>query len=97
MQSMERQQLTANLNGGKKGYYGFSGRAFPLLGFIIGLGSIVWTYLYAVNKTPPDVKKFPWTDITHTAIHFPEYIIFRIGLMVAPVLLAITFQILKYK
>lgn len=82
--------------GGKKGYYGFKGRAFPLLGFIIGLGSIMWTYFVARSKTPPDVDKFPWTDITHTAIKFPEYIIFRIGMMVCPVLLAITFQILKY-
>jgi hypothetical protein len=56
----------------------------------------MWTYYVAVSKSPPDVKPFPWTDITHTAIHFPEYVIFRIGMMVCPVLLAITFQILKY-
>lgn len=83
------------MNGGKKGYYGFKGRAFPLIGFILGLGSVLATYFVAVSKTPPDVDKFPWTDITHTAIKFPEYIIFRIGMMVAPVVLAITFQILK--
>jgi hypothetical protein len=71
MRSMEREELSANLNGGKKGYYGFKGRAFPLLGFIVGLGSIMWTYYVAVSKSPPDVKPFPWTDITHTAIHFP--------------------------
>lgn len=95
MQDIGRQDLNTQFRGGKKGYYGFKGRAFPLLGFIIGLGSILWTYYVAVTKNPPDVKKFPWTDITHTAIHFPEYVIFRIGMMVCPVLLAITFQILK--
>jgi hypothetical protein len=57
--------------------------------------SIIWTYEVAVNKNPPDVKPFPQTDITHTAIHFPEYIIFRIGLMVAAPLFCISFQILK--
>lgn len=56
----------------------------------------MWTYYVAVSKSPPDVKPFPWTDITHTAIHFPEYVIFRIGMMVCPVILAITFQLLKY-
>lgn len=96
MQAMERTELSESFNGGKKGYYGFKGRAFPLLGVIIGLGSLLWTYYVAVTKSPPDVKPFPWTDITHTAIHFPEYLIFRIGMMVAPVLLAITFQLLKY-
>ena len=69
---------------------------FPLLGVIVGLGSILWSYHVARTKSPPDVKKFPWTDITHTAIHYPEYIVFRIGMMVSPVLLAITFQVLKY-
>lgn len=64
-------ELSAGLNAGKKGYYGFKGRAFPLLGFIVGLGSILWTYYVAVTKSPPDVKPFPQTDITHTAIHFP--------------------------
>lgn len=94
--SMEHENLSDGLNGGKKGYYGFKGRAFPLLGFIVGLGSIMWTYEVAVTNKPPDVKPFPWTDITHTAIHYPEYVIFRIGMMVAPVILAITFQLLKY-
>lgn len=77
-------------------YLGFSGRVFPLLGFLVGLVTIVWTYLVAVSKSPPDVKPFPWTDITHTAIQFPEYIIFRIGLMVAAPLFCISFQVLKY-
>ena len=78
-------------------YLGFDGRIFPLLGFIVSVVSIVWTYEVAVNKTPPDVKPFPWTDITHTAIHFPEYIIFRIGLMVAAPLFCLSFQVLKYE
>lgn len=50
----------------------------------------------ARDKSPPDVPPFPQTDITHTAIKYPEYVIFRIGLMVAPVLFCISFQILKY-
>jgi hypothetical protein len=61
----------------------------------VGLVSIIWTYYIAITNNPPDVDPFPWCDITHTAIHFPEYVIFRIGMMVCPVLLAITFQILK--
>lgn len=77
-------------------YMGFNGRMFPLLGFTISVVSILWTYQVAVSKSPPDVKPFPWTDITHTAIHFPEYIIFRIGLLVAAPLFCISFQILKY-
>lgn len=71
MHDIESNFVNQNLNGGHKGYFGFKGRAFPLLGFIIGLGSILWTYHVAVTKNPPDVKKFPWTDITHTGIHFP--------------------------
>jgi len=67
----ETQEIMLDPEGGKKGFYGFKARAFPLLGFIIGLGSILWTYYVAVSKSPPDVKPFPWTDITHTAIHFP--------------------------
>lgn len=90
---VEGDKLDSNFNGGRKTYYGFKGRAFPLLGFIVGLGSILWTYFVAVSRK--DVDKFPWCDITHTGIHFPEYVIFRIGMMVAPVVLAITFQILK--
>ena len=58
-------------NGGHKGYFGFKARMFPLLGFIVGLGSILWTYDVAVSKSPPDVDKFPWSDITHTGIHYP--------------------------
>ena len=76
-------------------YMAFKGRVFPLLAFIVGFGSIVWTYQVAVGKSPPDVKPFPWTDITHTGIHYPEYIILRIGLMVVAPLFTITFQLLK--
>lgn len=74
----------------------FKGRVFPLLAFLTGFGSIIWTYYVAVSKSPPDVKPFPWTDITHTGIHFPEYIILRIGLLVTAPLFTITFQLLKY-
>ena len=76
-------------------YMAFKGRNFPLLAFIVGFGSIIWTYYVAVTKNPPDVKPFPWTDITHTGIHFPEYIILRIGLLCSGPLFTITFQLLK--
>ena len=69
---------------------------FPLFGAIVGFVSIWATYYVARDKTPPDVKPFPWTDITHCAIHFPEYAIFRVGLMVCAPLFGISFQILKY-
>jgi hypothetical protein len=68
---MNTQEIMIDADGGKKGYYGFKGRVFPLLGCIIGLGSILWTYYVAVTNSPPDVKPFPQDDITHTAIHFP--------------------------
>lgn len=74
----------------------FNAKVFPLLGFLLGLGGILWTYYVAVSKSPPDVKPFPWTDITHTAIHFPEYIIFRIALLASCPIFALTFQTLKY-
>jgi hypothetical protein len=44
---------------------------FPLIGAIVSFVTIIWTYEVAVNKNPPDVKPFPQTDITHTAIKFP--------------------------
>lgn len=87
--------IDQNINRGHRGYYGFKGRAFPLIGSIVGFVSIIWTYYVAVTNNPPDVKKFPWTDITHTGIHYPEYVIFRIGMIICPVVLAISFQILK--
>ena len=76
--------------------FGFSGRAFPLLAFILGFISYVGTYLAARSKNPPDVWPFPDTDILHPAIHYPEYLIYRIGMMVYPVLFLISFQTLKY-
>lgn len=75
--------------------FGFNARMFPFLGAIISTATILGTYFVARSKNPPDVPAFPWTDITHTAIKFPEYVIFRIGMMVTPVLFCISFQILK--
>jgi hypothetical protein len=75
--------------------YGFKSSAFPLVGAIVATFTIFATYFVARDKDPPDVDPFPKTDITHTAIKYPEYVIFRIGLMVAPVLFGISFQILK--
>lgn len=67
-----------------------------MIGGILATFTILATYYVARDKNPPDVPAFPKTDITHTAIKYPEYVIFRIGLMVAPVLFGISFQILKY-
>ena len=78
----------------KGGQYGFNARMFPLLGFIIGVTTVIASYIVARNMG--DVPKFPKTDITHTGIKFPEYTIMRIGLMVVAPLLAIGFQIQKY-
>jgi hypothetical protein len=55
MDSYRTEGLIPDPQAGKKGHYGFKGRAFPLLGFIVGLGSILWTYQVAVSKSPPDV------------------------------------------
>lgn len=68
---------------------------FPLLGALLSTISILWSYYIAVTSNPRHVKPFPWTDITHCAIKFPEYIIFRVGMMVAPVIFGMSFQILK--
>lgn len=76
--------------------YGFSGRAFPMLAGIIGFLSFILTYVVARSKSPPDVWPFPDTDILKPAIHYPEYLIFRIGMMVYPVLFCISFQSMKY-
>ena len=51
--------------------FGFKGRAFPLLSFILGIIGYLGTYLVAVNKNPPDVYPFPGTDLLHPAIHYP--------------------------
>ena len=74
--------------------FGFKARMFPLYGAIISTITILSTYLVARHYH--DVKPFPYTDITHTAIKYPQYVIFRIGMMVSSVLFCISFQILKY-
>lgn len=51
--------------------FGFKGRMFPLLAFLLGFISYTFSYLVAANKHPPDVWPFPDTDILHTAIHWP--------------------------
>jgi hypothetical protein len=91
-----RQQMFVQPTLQKQESYGFSGRAFPLLAFIIGFLSFVLTYVVARTNSPPDVWPFPYTDILHPAIHYPEYLIFRIGMMVYPVLFAISFETMKY-
>ena len=53
------------------GQYGFKGRIFPLLGFVVGVIAVFGSYYVAIKKSPPDVKPFPKTDITHTGIKFP--------------------------
>ena len=77
-----------------KAYIGFNGRMFPLLAGIISAVSILVSYKIAVDNH--DVHPFPNTDITHTGIRYPEYIVLRIGLLVAGPLFTITFQLLKY-
>lgn len=79
----------------KQGMFGFKARMFPLIGAIVSTVTVLWTYYVARSFLPPHVSPFPETDITHCAIKFPEYVIFRIGMMVAPVLFCISFQILK--
>ncbi len=50
---------------------------------------------YKIARSQSDVRPFPWTDITHTGIKYPEYIPLRIGLMVGAALFYLTFQLLK--
>ena len=77
-----------------KTYIGFNGRMFPLLAGIISAVSILVSYKIAVDDK--HVHPFPNTDITHTGIRYPEYIVLRIGLLVAAPLFTLTFQLLKY-
>lgn len=80
----------------KNGLFGFRARMFPLIGALLSTVTIIWTYMLARHYYPHDIKPFPYTDITHTARGYPQYVIFRIGMMVTPVLFCISFQILKY-
>lgn len=64
---------------------------FPLLGAFTALISIIWSYYVAITNTPHHIKPFPQTDITHCGIRFPEYAIYRIGMLVSPVLLLFSF------
>ena len=76
--------------------FGFRARMFPLFAFILGMVSYFGTYYVARSRNPPDVWPIPKTDILHTAIHYPEYLIYRVGMMVYPVLFCLSFQTLKY-
>ena len=75
-------------------YLGFSGRVFPLIGFIVSFFSILWCY--HVARKHDHVKPFPQSDITDCGRRFPEYIVFRVGLLVAGPLFCLSFQVLKY-
>lgn len=90
-----REQILQQNNVSRPEAYGFSGRAFPLLAFIIGFLSFVLTYTVARSKNPPDIRPFPYVDILRPAVHYPEYLIFRIGMMVYPLLFCLSFQTLK--
>ena len=63
--------MLGNTEVNKPSAFGFKGRAFPLIAFILGIVSYIGTYLVARNRNPPDVWPFPDTDILHTAIHYP--------------------------
>lgn len=88
-------QLPSSQPQSTHGMFGFKARMFPLLGAVLATITVLWTYIVARHKYPHDIKPFPYTDITHTAIKYPQYVIFRIGMMVTPVLFCISFQILK--
>lgn len=47
---IEVEELLPEIEATKKAYYGFNGRVFPLLGSIIGMVSILWTYYVAAYK-----------------------------------------------
>lgn len=54
---------------GTHGMFGFKARMFPLFGAILATVTVLWTYIVALHRG--DVKPFPETDITHTAIKYP--------------------------
>lgn len=54
---------------------------FPYSAGLCSLVAILGSYFVARSKDPPDVDPFPKTDITHCGRPYPEYIIFRIGLL----------------
>lgn len=94
--SVTREQILFSQNA-RPSAYGFSGKAFPLLAAVVGFLSFILTYVVARAKSPPDVWPFPDTDILKPAIQYPEYLFFRVGMMVYPVLFCISFQTMKYQ
>lgn len=54
---------------------------FPYAAGVFSMITILGSYYIARSKNPPDVDPFPHTDITHCGRDFPQYILFRIGLL----------------
>ena len=69
--NMTREEMMSQRQPNRPSAFGFKGRAFPLLSFILGVISYIGTYMVARSRNPPDVYPFPDTDILHTAIHYP--------------------------
>ncbi len=73
---------------------GFSFAIIPLFGTLLLAISIVLTYYIALKLG--HVKPIPNCTISDTAIKYPEYIIFRGGVIVSCILLMFTFSITSW-
>lgn len=73
---------------------GFPFWVLPIFAGILATLGILISYHLAVNEG--HVKPFPNTDITHCAIYYPEYIVFRSTLIVSSVLIGITFIVFAW-
>ena len=54
---------------------------FPYAAGLFSIITIWGSYFIARSHSPPDVDRFPKTDITHCGRDFPQYLLFRIGLL----------------
>ncbi|KAL4497957.1 hypothetical protein ABPG72_014814 [Tetrahymena utriculariae] len=66
----------------------------PVITMLISSFGILASYFIAVKLG--HVKPFPYTDITHSAIQYPEYIIFRAFLIAGAILIAIVMLIASW-
>jgi hypothetical protein len=74
--------------------YGVAFAVIPFLAALVAIVNILISYHIAVNQGNAD--PFPYTDITHTMIHWPEYLFGRIGLITSSLLMVFTWYIVAW-
>jgi len=77
-----------------KKIYDLSPRMISLISAILAFVTFLSSYLIA-HQRHGWIKSFPFVYITHLGINFPNYIIYRIGMMVAAGLFFMNYCTLK--